>query len=322
LLISILLPSLARARELAKRTACAANLKGIGTGLYTYANENNSDFPIAAPNATQNTAPAAVVYVGKTGVDDPGRGKSAANCQEVGNPAYTAGAGCPPAAGSLRAVGAYSAALSTTRNLWTLVRIGASAPKSFVCPSSDDQPNSEDNPQFYWDFGVGDTGVTNLLSAWSQCSYGYQVPYGLGGIGKPGTDRDQRMALSADKGPWSTFTEGGKGTDPATNGNSPTWSGANSVNTTSGPDDWRKFNSPNHGGVSDGEGQNVLYADSHVEFQNKPNVGIYQDNIYTQVLPAAVPTPTTPDQVAKGTPPSGSATSLAPLTNQDSLIWP
>ena len=29
------------------------------------------------------------------------------------------------------------------------------------------------------------------------------------------------------------------------------------------------------------EGQNVLYADGHVNFENGPNVGIEQDNIYT-----------------------------------------
>ncbi len=41
LMISILLPSLSRARELAKRSACAANLKGIGTSVKIYEN----DFP-------------------------------------------------------------------------------------------------------------------------------------------------------------------------------------------------------------------------------------------------------------------------------------
>ena len=46
LLISILLPSLARARELSKRAVCAANMKGMGTGFYTYANENNEMWPI------------------------------------------------------------------------------------------------------------------------------------------------------------------------------------------------------------------------------------------------------------------------------------
>ncbi|MFQ5422447.1 MAG: DUF4190 domain-containing protein [Phycisphaerae bacterium] len=44
LLISILLPSLSRARELAKRTVCSANMRAIGLALYTYA-EDGDPFP-------------------------------------------------------------------------------------------------------------------------------------------------------------------------------------------------------------------------------------------------------------------------------------
>lgn len=42
---SILLPSLARARGMAKRTVSAANLNAIGKGLYVYATENDDKFP-------------------------------------------------------------------------------------------------------------------------------------------------------------------------------------------------------------------------------------------------------------------------------------
>ena len=45
LLISILLPSLARARELSKRTVCSTNLKQLGTACYTYGNENQEAWP-------------------------------------------------------------------------------------------------------------------------------------------------------------------------------------------------------------------------------------------------------------------------------------
>lgn len=45
LLISILLPSLSKARETANRAKCAANLKQIGTAFKLYANENNGAYP-------------------------------------------------------------------------------------------------------------------------------------------------------------------------------------------------------------------------------------------------------------------------------------
>src|SRR4051794_3648984 len=45
LLISILLPSLNRAREQANRIKCASNLKQIGLSIQIYANENKGAFP-------------------------------------------------------------------------------------------------------------------------------------------------------------------------------------------------------------------------------------------------------------------------------------
>jgi prepilin-type processing-associated H-X9-DG protein len=46
MLIAILLPSLSRARELSKRTVCAANMRGIGQAMYIYAqSEPNYAFP-------------------------------------------------------------------------------------------------------------------------------------------------------------------------------------------------------------------------------------------------------------------------------------
>ena len=45
LLISILLPSLARARELAKRAVCRANMRGIGQSCYIYSNDYEDTFP-------------------------------------------------------------------------------------------------------------------------------------------------------------------------------------------------------------------------------------------------------------------------------------
>src|SRR5690349_3380781 len=45
LLISILLPSLNRARETANRVKCASNLRSIGQSLLMYSNENRGKMP-------------------------------------------------------------------------------------------------------------------------------------------------------------------------------------------------------------------------------------------------------------------------------------
>ena len=45
LLVSILVPSLQKAKELAKATVCMSNLRGIGSGIAMYASENSSKLP-------------------------------------------------------------------------------------------------------------------------------------------------------------------------------------------------------------------------------------------------------------------------------------
>jgi prepilin-type N-terminal cleavage/methylation domain-containing protein len=45
LLVSILLPTLGRAREMARRVKCGMNLKGIGTALHMYETDNDNTMP-------------------------------------------------------------------------------------------------------------------------------------------------------------------------------------------------------------------------------------------------------------------------------------
>lgn len=51
ILAGILLPVLSRARESARKTQCASNVKQIGMGLIMYANENNEQFPSSSASA-------------------------------------------------------------------------------------------------------------------------------------------------------------------------------------------------------------------------------------------------------------------------------
>jgi prepilin-type N-terminal cleavage/methylation domain-containing protein len=69
LLISILLPSLSRARELSKRLVCASNVKGLGTAYKIYANDFEENWPTvpfstAAGQLITFTASARVVFRG------------------------------------------------------------------------------------------------------------------------------------------------------------------------------------------------------------------------------------------------------------------
>jgi len=51
ILAGILLPTLGRARESARRTQCASNLKQIGLAINMYSNDNNGAFPTVSASA-------------------------------------------------------------------------------------------------------------------------------------------------------------------------------------------------------------------------------------------------------------------------------
>ncbi|UCD28718.1 MAG: prepilin-type N-terminal cleavage/methylation domain-containing protein [Planctomycetota bacterium] len=321
LLISILLPSLARARELSRRVVCAANMSGMGKGFYTYANENSGSWPAPNPHQkAQVSMVGTVSYVQRIGIDVPGRGLW--NNIEAGNPEEVATYG---------AQNNYSTNLSTTRAFWMLVRSGASSPASFICPSSDDTKNDEDNPQFYWDFGNGDYQVTTYSynqgknrEAYEQCSYGYQVPFGQ--YGNPSTDSQMDMPLAADKGPFGATDNGDGGKTWRTGDGIPPEDiddSSNTITVESGPDEWRFYNSPNHGGFMDGEGQNILFADSHAEFFNKPIAGVGDDNIYTAWMGNTdADAGLARENRFKGRQPTSNEPNITPWGNTDALLYP
>src|SRR6059058_123746 len=56
LLISILLPSLNRARETANRVKCGSNLRQIGQAILLYSNENKGAYPRTIYNAQSSNS--------------------------------------------------------------------------------------------------------------------------------------------------------------------------------------------------------------------------------------------------------------------------
>jgi prepilin-type N-terminal cleavage/methylation domain-containing protein len=117
LLVSILLPSLNRAKELAKRAMCGTNQNGIGKSLLLYTSENDGSPPWI------NYGPSSQCW------------------------ATTGGVRTAPSDPD-------NAARNVSGLLFMLVRDGTAA-KLFVCPSTEDTAETDlkdSSGDYYWDF--------------------------------------------------------------------------------------------------------------------------------------------------------------------------
>jgi hypothetical protein len=137
---------------------------------------------------------------------------------------------------------------------------------------------------------------------------------------------DQDMALVADKGPYGAVLVGGRTLTPLT---------VNPIGKAS--EAWRPLNSLNHGGLGDGEGQNVMYPDGRADWFATPLAGVLKDNIYTRWKVTGTAPTITIDRtlgIAPGPLPGTfvyptaqalyptSLTDPSPRANTDSLIYP
>lgn len=300
LLIAILLPSFARARELAKRAVCAANLRGIGQSIHIYSNDNWEWFPHHYYETTYRQTAGrrehGVRWVGTMGSNDFLKitEDTARKSPKRNHP---------------------------SRSLFLLITQGSSTTKQFICPSSGDVEDelrnhavSSRDPTR----GAAQPGINRFdFRGYNTLSYGYQLPYG--DKGRPTQNLDVRMAIMADKGPY--YAAGGAGLagtntvrDKRSDVSPPeAWAQRSERDIlTTDSKNWRPYNSRNHRG----EGQNVLYIDDHVDFNKRPLVGINNDNIYTIQSSTA-------DRLSTliGLVPNAEQT-YGPLTSTDSFIVP
>lgn len=148
LLVSILLPGLARARELAKQATCLASLNGVGKAVALYSADQKdktprlADIPLTAPGTASysTTTTAGTIWVPQTGPT--------------------------PAAGDGLAVA--SLGVEPMQNMWILIAAGMLKIEAFHCPSDS-----------AWNARAAST-TANTKYGWTkkdQISYGLHIPY-------------------------------------------------------------------------------------------------------------------------------------------------
>ncbi len=228
-------------RSLAFRMTCGTNLSGIGKAMLLYSNDYADELPRAGGRSST-------------------WGQTADWMAASRHQAF-----------SLEADGTGGAA-SIGSCFYFLVKYTEATPKMFLCGGTKktrEKGVSEFKLGTYrlrdkrlrlidlWDFGPDPT---------KHCSYAYQMiynPYRLTVSAEPG------MAIAADRNPWMD-APAAKAKDfalftpeiPPFNGTS---------------DQARQGNTTRH----QGDGQNVMFQDTHVNFEKRATCGLEEDNIYT-----------------------------------------
>jgi prepilin-type N-terminal cleavage/methylation domain-containing protein/prepilin-type processing-associated H-X9-DG protein len=260
MLMAILMPALGRVRRLAQRLVCGTNIRGLGTATMIYANDNEEEYPVAGGRGdaewvgAMESAPTEAWGALQEDIIETDRDK-----------------------------------VTVAASLYLLVREADVSPKQFVCTSSDQKPYEGlaegSDPEPYddadltdlWDFGA---------SPWLHVSYAYHFPYKAGPLNaaRPAsTNNSAGFAFIADKNPWYDDANLNLGT-PESDAFEMICALLNDGDTPDN-DEWdgisryliQVANSATHMR----EGQNVLFNDGHVTFENRPDVGYQSDNIYT-----------------------------------------
>ncbi|MCH8964587.1 MAG: prepilin-type N-terminal cleavage/methylation domain-containing protein, partial [Planctomycetes bacterium] len=174
LLIAILLPSLARARELAKRTVCGTQLKAVGGAATMYANDNAGSWMIPPHKS--------VKYIG--GPDDrinwvQRMGGHENNVDQFFRQSMWSNFDSPPGEPMGNPAGATR--VSVSRALWQLIREDRVDPKMMVCPSSDDDVIDPLRDNLGGNTPPGDRNVRAPdvfydVDGYRTCSYADQIP--------------------------------------------------------------------------------------------------------------------------------------------------
>lgn len=263
MLMAILMPALARVRFIAQRVVCGTHLSGIGKSMLTYANDFKQK------------------YV-------RGGGKDSWWGALNGSAGWDASRDTVPPE-QLGAFGGWVERPATIGScLFLLIKYADSGTKIFICGGDtvteelDLQDPSYNNHTVYknditeaWDFGGPSNNMGNPPAR--HYSYAYQVPFGaIETTYYPLTPYSESdMALMADRSPYLVLE-----LDPPQTP-SQYW-----YVYPGTKEQERNGNSLNHRS----EGQNVLFNDGSVRYEEKPYCGADRDNIYT-LLPTRADVP-------------------------------
>ena len=168
LLMGILMPALARVRQIAFRMVCGTNLSGIGKAMLIYANDYEDELPRSG-------------------------GKKSTWAARI--PGWDA-------TNRFDAYGVTPVGEGGTANIsscfYLLVKYAEVTPKSFICKG--DSGVTEFKPA---DYGRGDRDLIDLWDfgpeSEKHCSYSYHMPFGLYALT---TSSEPGMAVAADRNPW------------------------------------------------------------------------------------------------------------------------
>ncbi len=250
LLMGILMPALARVREIAYRMVCGSNLSGIGKAMFIYANDYEEQYPKALNASDPDWSTTGAIFDWD----------------------------------ALTAANAYMILdVTITANHYLLIKYADVTPKQFVCKSDAGTQEFKlsdvtDTPRLGfeltdgWDFGQGlGISVGDYPKPGEYCSYTYQMPFISPIAGRAfaiTTVSNSSTPVSSDRNPYLD-----ENALPYIGGpNPPSWKGTPLQYT----DEFKTGNSASHRR----DGQNVLYQDTHTSFEKYPNVGIENDNIW------------------------------------------
>jgi len=241
LLMGILMPALARVRQLAFRMTCGSNLNGIGKAMLLYANDYDDELPRAAGRGA---------YWGATVYNAATRALAYKMTTTDGTLGYATIGSC----------------------FYLLVKYAEVTPKSFLCKGDTgvtefSAPTSTSTTPVeltsLWDFGDDPSKC---------CSYTYHAPWGSYALT---TSSEPGFAVAADRNPYIATTNY---TAPKTSfintSVTPNVTFAGKTGDSAGQ---LYGNSTMH----QEDGQNVMFLDTHVTFEKRAYCSLEDDNIYT-----------------------------------------